>query len=70
MEKVKVRDVKKALRLCNWGLMFVDGDCYQYRHPAVFESITIKGRDNDFVSRVNLEFMERQLGLSLRSVLA
>jgi len=70
MEKVKVRDVKKALRLCNWVLVFVDGDRYRYRHPAVLDSITIIGRDNDYVSRANLEFMERQLGLSLRPVLA
>ena len=70
MVNFKVRDIKKALRLCGWVLVRVDGCYYYYRHPNVRVGFSIKGRDNDEVAPAQLLLFERQLGLCLCPVLA
>lgn len=70
MEEIRIRDVKKALRLCGWELVMVDGNRCFYRHPAVPEVLTILGSGNDLVSSELLSIVERQVGLCFCPVLA
>ena len=66
---IKVRDVKKALRLCGWELVMVDGNRCFYRHPAVPGGFTILGYGNDVVSAELLSLVERKVGLCFCPVL-
>jgi len=69
MKQVKLLDVRKALRLCGWELVMVEGIRFIYRHPDVPEYLSICGRGYDVVSPELLSRVERQLGLCIRSVL-
>ena len=69
MVYIKVLDVKKALRLCGWELVKVDGNISFYRHPDVPGFLSICGRGNDVVSPRLLSLFEHQVGLCFRSVL-
>lgn len=69
METVRLFDVKKALRLCGWELVKVDGRMSVYRHPNVPERITLMGYGNEIVASNLLLIVEHQLGICLNSVL-
>lgn len=69
MEEIRIIDVKKALRLCGWELVRVDGNFSFYRHPDVPGYLSIYGRGNDVVSPRLLSLIEHQVGLGFRSVL-
>lgn len=70
MEQIKLLDVKKALRLCGWELVKVDGNKSLYRHADVPEGLVLVGRGYDVVSSDLLLIVEQRLGLCLRVVLA
>ena len=69
MDTVRVRDFKKALRLCGWVFVMVVGNSTCYRHPSVPYIFTIHGKDCDIISPTHLRILERQLGLCLGKVL-
>lgn len=62
MDKIRVRDVIKALRLCGWVLLRVDKPYSQYGHPDSSGIITISGRPGDIVNPHQLQILERELG--------
>ena len=67
---VRLIDVKKALCLCGWGLVKVDGNKSLYRHADVPEGLVLVGRGYDVVSSDFLLIVEQRLGLCFRAVLA
>jgi predicted RNA binding protein YcfA (HicA-like mRNA interferase family) len=69
MENIRVRDVKKALRLCGWVLVRVVGDHSEFVHPNVPESFIISGKGYDLVPPATLHSMERRVGLCFGRVL-
>lgn len=69
MEEIKIIEVKKALRLLGWELVYGNGRMSLYRHPDVPGYLSICGRGNDVISPRVLSHVERQLGLCIRSVL-
>jgi predicted RNA binding protein YcfA (HicA-like mRNA interferase family) len=62
MDMIQVRDVIKALRLCGWELLRVDGRFCQFGHPDASGIITISGRPGDYVNSHQLQILERELG--------
>ena len=70
MDNIKVRDVKKALRLCGWKAVRIHGEDTIYSSPYFPGYFTIKGKESDVISPALLIKIERQLGQCLGSVFA